>query len=185
MSIDTLTETQRAARNVLGSISNDELGAPSPCVEWDVASLIDHLVGAQSWFLQAISAPAPGDGSAKASSGDYRKTFDEVATLVMEALSADGFAARDVELPFGTFTGAQFTDFVSLETLVHAWDLAKATSQETDLAPDAAAHLLEVARSMMSDEGRDGNPNFDAVQPCAADAPAADRLAAFLGRSTS
>ena len=71
---------------------------------------------------------------------------------------------------------------MSLETLAHSWDMAKATSQDTDLAPDAAVHLLEVAQTMMSDDSRGENANFGSMQPCPPDAPAADRLAAFLGR---
>jgi uncharacterized protein (TIGR03086 family) len=87
-----------------------------------------------------------------------------------------------VELPFGTFSGAQFIDFVSLETLAHAWDISKATSQDTDLASDAAIHLLEVAQAMMHDDQRGESTNFGPVQPCALDASPADRLATFLGR---
>ena len=181
MSIDTLAETQRAAKSVLGGVSENQLTAPSPCSEWDVAALIDHLVGSQYWFLQAISVAKPADAAVDASTGDYRAAFDEVSASVMDALSADGFESRAVELPFGTFTGAQFVDFVGLETLAHSWDVAKATSQNTDLAPDAAAHLLEVAQATMGDD-RVENGNFGSVQPCAPDAPAADRLAAFLGR---
>lgn len=181
MSIDTLTATQRAARSVLGGVSENQLTAASPCSEWNVAALIDHLVGSQHWFLEAISAAKPAEAGADASTGDYRAAFDEVSASVMDALSADGFESRAVELPFGTFTGAQFVDFVGLETLAHSWDVAKATSQDTDLAPDAAAHLLEVAQTMMGDD-RVENANFGSVQPCAPDAPAADRLAAFLGR---
>jgi len=182
MSTDTMAAAQQAARSVLGGVSKDQLAGSSPCTEWDVAAVIDHLVGSQYWFLKAISATATGDGVTDASSGDFQAAFDEVAGSVMDAVSADGFAVREVELPFGTFTGAQFTDFVSLETLAHSWDVAKATSQDTDFAPDAAVHLLKVAQNMMGGE-RSGNANFGPVQPCAPDAPAADRLAAFLGRS--
>src|ERR1019366_571351 len=168
MSIDTLAEAQSAARIVLAGVSSDQLAASSPCAEWDVAAIIDHLVGAQYWFVQAISASStPGDGAVKASSGDYRAAFDEAAGSVMGALSEDGFATRTVELPFGTFSGAQFIDFASLETLAHAWDVARATSQNTDLAPVAAVHLLEVARTTMSDDGRGPDANFGPVQPCA------------------
>jgi uncharacterized protein (TIGR03086 family) len=181
MAIDTLEEAQRAAKSVLSRGSKDQLAISSPCAEWDVAAVIDHLVGSQYSFLQAISVAKPADAAAEASSGDYRAAFDEVAGSVMDALSADGFESSSVDLPFGTFTGAQFVDFVGLETLAHSWDVAKATSQNTDLAPDAAAHLLEVAQATMGVD-RVENSNFGSVQPCAPDAPAADRLAAFLGR---
>lgn len=185
MSIDTLAEVQQAARSVLGGVSGNQLTAASPCSEWDVAALIDHLVGSQYWFLHAVSVTKPDDTAAEtaahASTGDYRVAFDDVSASVMDALSPVGFESKAVELPFGTFTGAQFIDFVSLETLAHSWDVAKATSQDTDLAPDAAAHLLEVARTMMGDD-RVENANFKSVQPCPPDATAADHLAAFLGR---
>ena len=181
MSIDTLRETQRAARSVLGGVSENQLAAASPCSEWDVAALIDHLVGSQHWFLQAISVTKPADAAVDASTGDYRTLFDEVSASVVDALSADGFESRAVDLPFGTFTGAQFIDFVGLETLTHTWDLAKATSQNTDLAPDAAAHLLDIAQALMGHD-RVANANFGSVQPCPPDASAADHLAAFLGR---
>lgn len=183
MTIETVAATQRAARSVLGAVSDDELTNSTPCTEWDVAKVIDHLVGSQRWFLQAISTPeADGGTSPEPSQGDYQRAYDEAATSVMVALSADGFASREVELPFGRFSGAQFMDFVSLETLAHTWDLARATGQDTDLAPGAAEHLLDVARAVMGTEGRSENGNFGAVQPCPTDAPAADRLAAFLGR---
>lgn len=181
MSIDTLAEAQRAARSVLGGVSEHQLTASSPCSEWDVAALIDHLVGSQHWFLQAVSGTKPADAAVDVSSGDYRVAYDEVAASVMDVLSADGFESRAVDLPFGTFTGAQFVDFVGLETLAHSWDLAKATSQNTDLAPDASAHLLDVAQAMMGGD-RVENANFGSVQPCPPDGSAADRLAAFLGR---
>lgn len=182
MSNDTLAATQRAARSALKGVSKEQLAGSSPCTEWDVAALIDHLVGSQRWFLQAISAATPGDTAAAAPSEDYQVAFDDAAGSLMVALSVDGFTTRAVELPFGTFSGAQFIDFVSLETLAHAWDVARATSQDTDLAPDAAAHLLDVAKAMMSGD-RDGeNANFGPVQPCAIDASSADQLAAFLGR---
>lgn len=185
MSMDSLAESQQAARSVLGGVSKNQLAHSTPCAKWDAAALIDHLVGTQYWFLKAISATASGDGPTEASSGDYRAAFNGAANSVRDSLSSDGFATGEVELPFGTFTGAQFIDFVSLETLAHTWDLAKATTQDTDLAPVAAAHLLGVARAMMGDQGRSGNSNFGPVQPCAPEAPAADRLAAFLGRKVT
>jgi uncharacterized protein (TIGR03086 family) len=183
MSIETLAAAQLAARNVLGGVSKDQLADSSPCTEWDVAAVIDHMVGSMYWFVTAISEAAPRDEAAQASAGDYRAAFNDAASAVMGAISQDGFATRQVVLPFGTFSGEQFTDFVSLETLAHTWDLAKATSQSTDLAPEASTHLLAVATAMMGSEGRSAEGNFGAVQTCAPDAPAADHLAAFLGRN--
>jgi hypothetical protein len=69
-------------------------------------------------------------------------------------------------------------------TSPHAWDLAKATGQSTDLNPALAAQLLTGAQAMVSPEfrGPEGAPfGFEvAVDPTAC---AADRLAGFLGRT--
>jgi uncharacterized protein (TIGR03086 family) len=70
------------------------------------------------------------------------------------------------------------------DTFVHTWDLAKATGQSTDLAPELAAVLLEQARASIQDSfrGPEGAP-FGAEQTAPEGASNADRLAAFLGRS--
>lgn len=59
MSIENLTESQRAASRVLGAVTSDHLAGATPCTDWDVAALIDNLVGSQSWFLHAVSIVAP------------------------------------------------------------------------------------------------------------------------------
>jgi hypothetical protein len=72
------------------------------------------------------------------------------------------------------------------DVFTHAWDLAKATGQSTDLDPQFAAQLTEGARLFVTDEirGPDGSgAPFGPEQPAPAGASAADIHAAFLGRS--
>jgi uncharacterized protein (TIGR03086 family) len=65
--------------------------------------------------------------------------------------------------------------------VVHAWDLAKATGQDTDFAPDHCEAALAMSRHRMANMDRANMP-FKDEAPVPADAPAADRLAGFLGR---
>ena len=69
-----------------------------------------------------------------------------------------------------------------IELLSHGWDLAKATGQGTDLAPDVAEDTLAVVRSWYRDQPRGPGNAFGPEQPVAVGASAADRLAAYLGR---
>jgi uncharacterized protein (TIGR03086 family) len=82
-------------------------------------------------------------------------------------------------MPAPAFMGLATTD-----TFQHAWDVAKATGQSTDLAPEMAETLLAASQASISDafRGPEGAP-FATAQPSDDDACAADRLAAFLGRS--
>jgi hypothetical protein len=54
---------------VLTGVSADQLGDATPCVSWDVAALINHIVGGQRFFLAALNSKpsdAPSDGRRRA-----------------------------------------------------------------------------------------------------------------------
>ena len=86
-----------------------------------------------------------------------------------------------VTMPFGEMPAAGLAGFRFVDLVVHAWDLAKATDQETDLAPDLCEVALTMSRQRMTGMDRANMPFKDEV-PVPGDAPAADRLAGFLGR---
>ena len=86
-----------------------------------------------------------------------------------------------VTMPFGEMPVAGLAGFRYVELLVHAWDLAKATGQDTDLASDLCEAALAMSRQRMIGMDRANMPYNDEV-PVPGNAPAADRLAGFLGR---
>ena len=126
------------------------------------------------------STPAEGDPA----SGDYVAAFEEATGDLLAAFHADGAADRLITLPFGEIPGAAVAGIIATDTFTHGWDLARATGQPTDLAPDLAAALLANAEQNIPDafRGADGEALFGARQEAPADASNADRLAAFLGR---
>ena len=69
------------------------------------------------------------------------------------------------------------------DLLVHGWDLAQATRQPSELLNDLAERALAFARVQLSTQPRTGR--FAPAQAISEDAPAIDRLAAFLGRPVS
>jgi len=90
-----------------------------------------------------------------------------------------------MHLPFGDMPGSAFVGIAATDTFTHGWDLAKATGQPTDLAPDLAAGLLGGVRTSIPDSfrGPDGKAPFGAEQVAPAGSSNADQLAAFLGRT--
>jgi uncharacterized protein (TIGR03086 family) len=87
-------------------------------------------------------------------------------------------------LPIGDVPGTVFIELRTSDLLVHAWDLAVATGQPTDLDPELSQFVLAFSQQMMNRPGLrgDGRP-FGAEQRCGDERPAADRVAAFLGRA--
>jgi uncharacterized protein (TIGR03086 family) len=183
MDMDPLVAHQRAQEtfaHVLVNVTSDQLSSPTPCPEWDVKALIEHVIAGNQRVVERAGgqvAPLPeGLGAAhRASAKAAQETFAEPQALT-----------RAYKLPIGEIPGAAFLELRTSDLLTHAWDLAIATGQPTDLDPELADYVLAFSKQMMSHPGLrgDGRP-FGDEQPCGDERPAADRVAAFLGRELS
>ena len=183
MSTQGLQQAIATTRAVLVKVNADQLGADTPCASWKVSDLINHIVGAQYFFIAGIEGAPPAGGDANPASGDYVAAFDTASAACVDAFSADGVMQKMLTLPFGAMPGAAFLGLATTDTLVHGWDLAKATGQATDLAPELAATVLAQSKMAIQDSfrGPEGAP-FGPEQQAPAGASTADQLAAFLGR---
>ena len=183
MSTALFRQAVSVAHDVLSGVDAGQLGDPTPCESWDVAALINHLVGAQHFFLAGLEGTPPGEPP-DAAAGDFVSAFDEVSSKCLAGFEGDGVLTRMFTLPFGEMPGAALIGLASTDTFQHAWDLAKATGQDTDLAPELAEALLAQSQASIQESfrGPEGAP-FGAEQVAPEGASPADRLAAFLGRA--
>jgi uncharacterized protein (TIGR03086 family) len=157
-------------------VKPDQFGDPSPCTEWDAKAVIDHVIGGNQWVVALAGRPSsslPDDlGAALAqSAAEAQAVF----------ASPDGLTRR-FELPFGTIPGTAFIGLRTGDVFTHAWDLAKATGQSTDLDPHLAAVALEAAKARISPAFRGPGRPFGEQQQCPDGRSKADEVAAFLGR---
>ena len=184
MSTAPLEQAIAVAGGVIDNVDADQLSSPTPCASWDVAALIDHLVGGQTFFAAAVRGEAPsGDGSS-AAAGDFRAAFAAASGECVAAFQSLDDMNSTVTAPFGEMPAHAFMGLAMTDTFQHAWDLAKATGQDTDLAPEIAATQPAATQQTIPAglPGPAGAP-VGAEQIVPDDAPAAARLAAFLGRS--
>jgi uncharacterized protein (TIGR03086 family) len=186
MSTEPLEAAVASTRDVLATVRPDQLGQSTPCARWAVADVVNHLVNGHHFFASAVAgAPPPGD-ERDAAAGDFLAAYDEATSASIAAFGAEGAMDRLLHLPFGDLPGSVFIGIAATDTLAHGWDLAKATGQPTDLAPDLAAALLARVQPLLADSLRgtdDEGRAFGPEQPAPDGATSADRLAAFLGRS--
>lgn len=184
MTTQPLEQAISVSRNVLAAVKPDQLTSSTPCASWTVSQLINHIVGAQFFFGTLIEGGAPGGEAPDFAASDYLATFDEATAKTVAAFQVDGAMARTVTMPFGAMPAPAFLGLAVTDTFQHAWDLAKATGQSTDLSPELAAGILGQAKNAIGDafRGPEGAP-FGTAQEAPEGAPAADQLAAFLGRT--
>ena len=183
MSIQGYQGAVASTRSVLEQVSAEHMASATPCASWNVKELVNHVVGGQHFFIAGLKGTPPSADEVDYSAGDFLASFDEATASMVEALSEEGAMEKMLTLPFGEMPGAALAGLAATDTFVHGWDLAKATGQSTDLAPELAAGMLEASKQMIQESfrGPEGAP-FGAEQPCAEGACNADQLAAFLGR---
>jgi uncharacterized protein (TIGR03086 family) len=179
--IEMCQRTLADAERLIASLRPDELSLPTPCSEWNVRQVIDHMIGTNHAFARAVSGAAPAHG-ASPSGDDPAAAYAASARAALAAWQTPGALERTLNLPFGRMPGAQAIGFNIGDQLVHTWDLAKATGRDRTLDAEAAAAVLEAVRQRVSPEARGPGRPFGPEQPCPPDAPISDRLAAFLGR---
>ena len=169
-------------QRVVDGIRPDQLADPTPCNEWDVRAILDHLSGLQrSLAAAADGGPSP-DHDAAPDDVDPRAAFVASTRAAEAALRAPGALDRTFRMPWGEMPGGAIARVLFMDLMIHSWDLAKATGQPTSLAPDLCETALAMGRAMMKDEFRGPGRGFGPEVAVPADAPACDRLAAFYGR---
>jgi uncharacterized protein (TIGR03086 family) len=183
-STEYLSRALTSTRSILVAVQSDQLGAPTPCVSWDVRALIDHFIGTTRWWASVIAADEDllTNGAVVES---WSASYDTNIDLALGAFRTEGALERTVVLPFGELPGTVVLGLAAIEQFTHGWDLARATGQSTDLDPELAADLLILAREAILGEYRGPNEAalFGPIVEPPSNAGPADRLAAFLGRS--
>ena len=100
MDPQVLNHAQQVAADVMSNVSSEQLDLPTPCDNWNVGQLIDHLVGAQHWAASGIRGSEMRD-AAGASQGDFNGAFQAAAQDALDAFSEDGAMERTVNPGFG------------------------------------------------------------------------------------
>ena len=180
-------QLSRALDAVAGLISNiraDQWSAPTPCTDWTVRQMVNHLIGMNRVFaaLLADQPPPPRPSSDHVEDDPVGAYRDSAATLTA-AFGRPGVLERTYQGPLGTATGGDRLKIRLYDLLAHGWDLAQATEQPADLPDDLAAQSLAFARTQLAEQARPGR--FGPAQIVADQAPAIERLVAFLGRPVS
>ena len=121
---------------ILGGIREDQLTASTPCSEWNVQSLVIHnikvtgfaqgtILGNNAVNAMDVSGQLPSEGAVDA--------FVAGTNGVLDLLKNTADLGEVIETPFGKMPIAHFIMFPTLDIVIHKWDLAKGTGQNTDI----------------------------------------------------
>ena len=176
--IDSLDETFQHAHRVIAGVRAEQYGDKTPCEEWTVRDLLEHIIGVVSGLGAAAAGSTPERFEL---APDPAAQFDQAAATALAAWRTPGVLDRIVDAGPGPMPGRALAAINLLDTATHTWDLATATGQASALPDDVALAALEASLATITPEIRPGR--FGPEVAVAADASATDRLVAFLGRT--
>ncbi len=166
--------TLAVAQRVLAGLSAQDMDLPTPCAEFTVAALVDHLVGSVASIGKALGAAVTDDAH---SSPEVRVA--NVAAPALEAFNARGLDGT-IDMGFAVLPAATVANILNLEFLVHAWDAATATGRALEVPPALSGYVLELARNTIQSGMR--GKSFAAETLVDESAESLERLVAFTGR---
>jgi uncharacterized protein (TIGR03086 family) len=187
MSMIDLAPAAREVERLLDGVKEDQLSGPTPCPDYSVAGLLDHLMGLSLAFTWAArkTPPAGGTSAPNTAAGSLDPQW---RTLLPQRLADLVAAWRDPRAwegmteAGGVTLPAEQMGAVALDELaLHGWDLARATGQPFTCDPDSTAVVLAFT-SATAEPGALRDGLFGPVVPVPADAPAFDRALGFAGR---
>jgi uncharacterized protein (TIGR03086 family) len=171
---------------VVDGIGPDQLAGPTPCAEWSVRDVINHITGGAMMFAECVDqGSVPDDRLGQLMAGDnlgddYKGAFHAAADRAVTSFDAPGALDKMVKLPFGEMPAGIALNIAVFDVTTHACDLARATGQSVD-DQELLETALAVGQQMIGPEMRQPGV-FGPEQPAPEGASAADRLLAFAGR---
>jgi uncharacterized protein (TIGR03086 family) len=156
--------------------ASDQLDAPTPCDDWNVRTLVSHIIDTQHYFAASArgeDAPLPNPNPPDLVGDDPAAAFDATRDDTLRAFRepADAEKAKmGVSIAFS-------------DALLHGWDLATATGQDATMPDGLAEQAYEAIHGKFTDDQRKGIFKPEVAVPD--DASPQEKLLAYSGRAPS
>ena len=168
-------------RKVLANVQPDQWGNATPCSEWNVRQVVNHIVGAANRIATLLQGQAF-ERQEDYVGNDPLAAFDEATRAAIDVAKQPGALDQSVtlrtETPAELFVSNQFLDM-----LVHGWDIAASTGYDRTIDPELAEECWAYTQLML-DRFRGGTA-FAQPHEVKPESSIQDKLLGALGRDPS
>ncbi|MFJ2770052.1 TIGR03086 family metal-binding protein [Streptomyces sp. NPDC087300] len=172
------------AERQFGAVGSEDLGRATPCDDYDVRTLLAHVVA----VLRKLTAVGRGEeaGAVVDPATDvvdgWVEAFRVERAVFEQVWSDDAALAKNCTVPWGTMSGRELLDAYTHEFTVHSWDLAFASGRPDDLDPVLAQAALDWFIANEPGDTRGVGGPFGPIVEVEAAADVYTRLAGYVGR---
>jgi uncharacterized protein (TIGR03086 family) len=167
MAVDLPKVHERALEHTyryVDGVGADQWHAATPDAEWDVRTLVNHIVAGNFWVTPLVTGKTiaevgnryDGDVLGDDPAAAYRQSAKEAA----EAFNAPGAMQAPCAVSYGPVPGEIYAGHRFIDVLIHGWDLAKGTGQDATLPPDlveACFEVVEPQKKLLAGSGMFGS----------------------------
>ncbi len=185
--VDQFFRSQDLFAAVLDQVRDDQWSNPTPCTEWNVRVLVNHMTYEDLWLPDLFTGRTIAEVGTKYDGdvlGDSpQQSYKDAVAKTREPLSAPGALERTVHLSYGDTKGEGYLISMLSDHLIHSWDLAKGIG--ADYQPDE--EIVKTVWDWMSPRADwiTGSSVFGSRVEVAEDAPLFVRLLGLSGRNSN
>lgn len=149
----TMTEVQDMYRQVsrgfdaaVSSVKPENWDTQSPCEQWKARDVVAHVVEGHRGVIAGVRG---GESRPLGADDDPKKAWDE-ASRTMDEITADPAAlAKEMDGPTGKMPAGEIIGrFVTMDVLVHTWDLARTVGADERLDEESVREAYEALKPM-------------------------------------
>jgi uncharacterized protein (TIGR03086 family) len=188
MSVDLPEVHARAldgARHAVAGIGDDQWAVVSDCEDWTVRELVNHIVTGNYWAAElgsGLTIEQVGDRlDGDVLGTDPLRAYDDSALVAAAVFREPGAMEKPCAVSYGPVPGSIYCGHRFLDVLVHGWDVATSTGQDTTLDRELVEACLAVVEPQL--DALLGSGAFGTPVEVGDDASPQTRLLAVLGRS--
>ena len=169
---------------IVSSVDGDAWARPTPCDEWNVKDVVNHLVYENLWAIELFNGRTieevgdrfDGDLVGNSPNERYAETTAEVRSIINKPGSMDAVC----HISSGPVPGSEYASQLFVDALIHGWDIGVGSGQQVRLDSDLVIACMPLAQATREAVGEQGP--FGTTVETQDSALSQTKLLAILGR---
>jgi uncharacterized protein (TIGR03086 family) len=128
------------------AVAPDQWGNQSPCEQWTARDVLEHIVESHRGVITSVRG---GESEPLGADEDPKQAWDAACRAIREITEDPEAAAKEMDGPTGKMPAGEIIgQFVTMDVLVHTWDLARAIGADERLDEDSVRRAYETLKPM-------------------------------------
>jgi uncharacterized protein (TIGR03086 family) len=128
------------------AVTPDQWGAQSPCEQWTARDLVTHVVENHRGVIASVR---DGESEPLGADEDPKQAWEDASRAIGEITGDPEAVGKEIDGPTGKMPAGQIIgQFVSMDVLVHTWDLARTIGADEHLDEESVRRAYEALKPM-------------------------------------